>query len=143
MASASLDLTGLRVLVISSEQIAERMAGPAIRALNLAQQLADRGATVTLAVSAAQPGLADQLPGMSLVSFGKPSARGFRELARGQHVVVTQPQRVDVGWGLHRSDARIVYDLYVPTFVETIAHMGAEAGDPKVWAQRLEANRLE
>ena len=143
MAPVVHDLTGLRVLVISSEQIAERMAGPAIRALNLAQQLDDRGATVTLAVSAAQPGLADLLPGISLVTFGKPSARGFRELARGKDVVVTQPQRVDVGWGLHRSDARVIYDLYVPTFVETIAHLGAETGDPQVRAQRLEANRLE
>jgi glycosyltransferase involved in cell wall biosynthesis len=137
------DLTGLKVLVISSERIAERMAGPAIRALNLALQLADRGARVTLAVSAAQPGLAEQLPGISLTTFGKPSARGFRSLATGQHVVVTQPQRVDVGWGLRGSGARIIYDLYVPTFVETIAHLGAEAGDRRVLAQRLEVNRLE
>jgi glycosyltransferase involved in cell wall biosynthesis len=64
-------------------------------------------------------------------------------LARGKDVVVTQPQRVDVGWGLHRSDARVIYDLYVPTFVETIAQLGAETGDPQVRAQRLEANRLE
>ena len=143
MVPVSHDLTDLRVLVISSEQIAERMAGPAIRALNLAQQLAARGANVTLAVSEAQPGLAEQLPGLSVVAFGKPSARGFRDLAQGQQVVVTQPQRVDVGWGLRRSGAQIVYDLYVPMFVENIAHLGAEDGDPKVRAQRLEATRLE
>ena len=43
-------LSGRRVLVVANEQVGARMAGPAIRALNLARQLADRGASVTLAM---------------------------------------------------------------------------------------------
>ena len=43
-------LTGARVVVVSSEQPGARMAGPAIRALNLAEQLVAAGAVVMVAV---------------------------------------------------------------------------------------------
>src|SRR5690349_20114284 len=91
-------LAGRRVLVISNEQVGRRMAGPAIRSLNLARQMATRGARVTLAM----PTIPDEAPdaagwsGLELAAFGTPSSRGLRALARGQDVVVTQPQRVDI-----------------------------------------------
>ncbi|MCW2922232.1 MAG: gtuS2-22 [Thermoleophilia bacterium] len=136
-------LAGRRVLVVANEQVAERMAGPAIRSLNLARQLADRGASVTLAMPAAPSGLLDQLDGIDDATFDTPSARRFRELADAHDVVVTQPQRVDVMRGLSRARARIVYDLYVPSFVERIAQLGTEPGDERLKRRLLERDRLE
>ena len=45
-----MQLGGVRVLVVATEQVGVRMAGPAIRSRNLADQLAHRGAVVTLAL---------------------------------------------------------------------------------------------
>lgn len=136
-------LAGRRVLVVANEQVGERMAGPAIRSLNLAKQLSARGASVTLAMPQAPGASFDQLDGLDVTTFGTPNARRFRELAAAHDVVVTQPQRVDVMQGLARSRARIVYDLYVPSFVERIAQLGTEPGDDTFKARLLERDRLE
>lgn len=136
-------LAGQRVLVVANEQVAERMAGPAIRSLNLARQLRERGASVTLAMPAAPGEIFDQLDGLDVATFGTPSARRFRELADAHDVVVTQPQRVDVMRGLARSGARVIYDLYVPSFVERIAQLGTEPGDEQLKQRLLERDRLE
>jgi glycosyltransferase involved in cell wall biosynthesis len=135
-------LDGRRVLVISSEQVGARMAGPAIRALNLARQLRDRGANVTLAMprEGDEPALLD---GLEVAVFGTPSMRAFRELAAPHDVVVCQPQRVDVAWGLRGSGAKVVYDLYVPSFVERIAQLGTEPLAPTLKRRLLERDRRE
>ncbi|MEO6866389.1 MAG: glycosyltransferase family 4 protein [Gaiellales bacterium] len=139
----SSNLAGRRVLVISGEQVGARMAGPAIRSLNLARQLAARGAAVTLAM----PGPSDAPPelfdGLTLAAFGTPSLRGFRTLADAHDVVVSQPQRVDVAQGLRGSSAAIIYDLYVPSFVERIAQLGTEPAAPSLKRRLLERDRLE
>ncbi len=135
----------MRVLVISNERVGERMAGPAIRALQFARQLAARGMTVTLAapeLPTAGAGSLDE-DAFERVAFVTPSARAFRALADRHDVVVTQPQRVDVMHGLADGHARLVVDLYVPSFVERIAQLGAEPGDERVRAQLLERDRLE
>lgn len=137
------DLAGVRVLVVATEQVGARMAGPAIRSLNLARQLRKRGASVTLAMPGAPDGPAAMLDGLEVAAFGTPNARGFRRLAQAADVVVTQPQRVDVAQGLARSGARIVYDLYVPSFVERIAQLSAEAGGERLRRRLLERDRFE
>ena len=71
------------------------MAGPAIRAVNLARELLAVGALVTLAV----PQRPDTDLGVPVTAFGRPSAPGMRRLAAGADVVFTQPQRVDVARG--------------------------------------------
>jgi glycosyltransferase involved in cell wall biosynthesis len=131
-------------VVLATEQVGERMAGPAIRALNLARQLAARGATVTLATPGAIE-LEDRTPleGLQLASFGTPSWRRFRELAEAHDVVVTQPQRVDVAWGLAASGARVIYDLYVPSFAERPAQLATEPIAASLKARLLERDRLE
>ncbi|MCZ4495504.1 MAG: glycosyltransferase family 1 protein, partial [Thermoleophilia bacterium] len=58
-------------------------------------------------------------------------------------VVVTQPQRVDVAWALHRSGTPVVYDMYVPSFVERIAQLDAEPMAASLKARLLERDRLE
>jgi glycosyltransferase involved in cell wall biosynthesis len=135
-------LDGVRVLVVSNERVAARMAGPAIRALQLARQLANRGAAVTLAAPE-EPDLDGADERLRTTAFGTPSARAMRALADRHDVVVCQPQRVDVLRGLADSHARLVVDLYVPSFVERIAQLGGEPGDERVRAQLLERDRLE
>ena len=53
---------------------------------------------------------------MPTTAFGPFSPSRFAA-SRGTDVVVTQPLRVDVARG-YGAGARIVYDLYVPSFVE-------------------------
>lgn len=128
-----------RVIVVSSEQPGSRMAGPAVRATAWARELAATGADVVLAV----PQEPDVDLGVPTVVFGEPSARRFRRLASDSDVVITQPQRVDVAVGLHRGGARIVYDLYVPSFVEYPAsQLAAGYGDRRV-RRLIERNQRE
>ncbi|MCB0879439.1 MAG: glycosyltransferase family 4 protein [Thermoleophilia bacterium] len=148
--ATSPSLAGVRVLVVSNERVAARMAGPAIRALQLARQLAARGAAVTLAapeLPEIEMGDDDQArasePRLERAAFGTPSARSFRALADAHDVVVCQPQRMDVLRGLAKSRARLVFDLYVPSFVERIAQLATEPGDERVRRQLLERDRLE
>lgn len=135
-------LNGTRALVVSNERVGERMAGPAIRSLNLAQQLAQRGAQVTLAA----PEVSGDVTGLdrpAVREFGFPSAKAFAELTRAHDVVVTQPQRVDVAVAMHRVGTPVVYDLYVPSFVERVAQLASEPMDQGVRADLLERDRLE
>jgi glycosyltransferase involved in cell wall biosynthesis len=141
-ASGATRLDGRRVLVVSNEQVGARMAGPSIRALNLARQLRARGGRVTLAMPR-ESDAPELLGDLEVAHFGFPSMRGFRELADAHDVVVTQPQRVDVAWGLRGSGAKVIYDLYVPSFVERIAQLGAEPGDRAFKARLLERDRRE
>ena len=132
-------LTGARVVVVSSEQPGARMAGPAIRALNLAEQLAAAGAVVMVAV----PEEPDIDLGVTTRAFGKPGFNSFRALARESDVVITQPQRVDVARGLHSGRARVIYDLYVPSFVEYPASLAADDLNERTRAKLVERNHRE
>ena len=70
------NLDGVRVTVISNDPITDRMAGPAIRALNLAQQMSARGASVTLA----GPAVFGRYE-FAVRSFGFANPTNFRALA--------------------------------------------------------------
>lgn len=131
--------TGTRVIVVCNEQPGVRMAGPAIRAVNLAHQLANSGLAVTLA--APEPPHEDL--GIPIVSFGSPNPQRFRQLARECDVIITQPQRVDVAAGLHRGGATVIYDCYVPSFVEYPMAMATEPLSARARAKLIERNQLE
>jgi glycosyltransferase involved in cell wall biosynthesis len=124
--------TRRRVLVVSGEQIGARMAGPAIRYRNLAEQLA-RYHDVTLAVPGPE---VPQFDGMRVIASDVLSYRSGRQLASGYDVVVSQPRRNDVAWGFHRSSARVVYDLYVPAYIESLAALVSQEG-PRAMHQRF------
>lgn len=132
-------VAGAAVLVVSNEQPGRRMAGPALRAMHLARELAAAGADVRLAV----PEPADTDLGVHTVVFGKPRADKFRRFAAGADVVVTQPQRVDVALGLHSGGARVVYDLYVPSFVEYPASLYADELPTRTRTKLVERNHRE
>ncbi len=132
-------LAGHRVTVVSNEQPGRRMAGPAIRATNLARQLLVAGADVTLAC----PRLPDIDLELPVRVFDSPSAAKFRSMARSCDVVVTQPQRVDVASGLHRGTAAVVYDCYVPSFVEYPASLSVQGMSSRKRAKLIQRNQLE
>lgn len=138
---ADLHLQGVHVLVIATEQIAERMAGPAIRSLNIARELQSSGANVTLATPRDVPAELTQegglLEGIDCRAYTFPSARSLGPLAQQAEVVVTQPLRIDVQWALARSGARIVVDLYVPSFVERIAQLAQDETVDHLLKERL------
>jgi glycosyltransferase involved in cell wall biosynthesis len=137
------ELRGTRVLVVSNEQVGARMAGPAIRASSIARELAARGARVTLAMPATPDDASTVPDGVEVAAFGTPNARRFHELAAAHDVVVTQPQRVDIAWALRRTRTPVVYDLYVPSFVERIAQLATEPLDESLKVRLLERDRLE
>ncbi|MFN8125119.1 MAG: hypothetical protein U0R64_01215 [Candidatus Nanopelagicales bacterium] len=136
---ARADLAGVEVVVVSSEQPGRLMAGPAIRATHLARELGRAGARVTLACTA-EP---DVDLGVPTRVIGPPDPRTYRRLARGCDVLMIQPQRVDVAAGLHRGTARIVYDLYVPYFVEYPASVLAARGSGRTARKLIERNHRE
>ena len=128
-----------RVTVVSSEQPGSSMAGPAIRAVNLADQLQSAGLRVRLAVPE-EPDVPLPVP---VAVFGKPSSDKFRQFAATSDVVITQPQRVDVARGLHSGGAKIIYDLYVPAYVEYPASLGVDDLDSRLSRLRVERNWME
>ena len=108
-----------RVLVLSNEPLGEVMAGPAIRATELARVLADRGHDVTLRETVDRPEV--------------------RRLAGEADVVLLQ------GWVLERvpaladSGARIVVDLYDPFGLELLMLIESE---PVARREAAQANAL-
>ncbi|MFI0433301.1 MAG: glycosyltransferase [Candidatus Nanopelagicales bacterium] len=139
MSSAESSLDGVRTVVVSTEQPGARMAGPAIRAVHLARALQAAGADVRLAT----PELPDVDLGVEATAFGSFSADAFRRLSRGTDVIVSQPLRVDVARGLHGGGARVIYDLYVPSFVEYPAAHGGEERPPAVRDALIARNQME
>ncbi|MCW2973298.1 MAG: glycosyl transferase, partial [Thermoleophilia bacterium] len=126
-------------------QVGARMAGPAIRATALAGELAAAGAIVTLAMPALPDDTANVPAGVTVAAFGVPSARSLADLVRthAPAVIVTQPQRVDIAWGLRHMGRPVVYDLYVPSFVERIAQLATEPGDEQLKRRLLDRDRRE
>lgn len=118
-----------RVLVVTHEPIDRRMAGPAIRAFELARQLARAGHQVTLATP-----LPSQLEtsALALVSYDGESLRG---LAGRQDVIVVQGWLLDRHPWLREVPACLVVDLYDPFPLELLANIAAEPTPSRIEEQ--------
>jgi len=107
-----------RVLVVSADWVGERMAGPAIRAVNFARELARRGLEVTLAT----PNEVEvPIEGIRAIRLQGMDARGTVALARQHDTVVAQSLPVSAMVSLAGTPTRIVYDLYDPVPHELLA----------------------
>ena len=126
-----------RILVVTSEHVGKRMAGPGIRALNLARELANRGHAVTLAA----PNSVDvPIDGVIVHRLDFRDARATIALARGNDAVVAQWLAPGAMVSLARSRTRVVYDLYDPVLMEVLASVGERAHE--TWDDlRLERHR--
>ena len=112
-----------RVLVVSAEPVGDRMAGPAIRAYELARALA-ADVRVTLAAPAPSA-LGDER--FELLEAGLADYDALIAAVRDHDVVVAQllpPRLLARIW---REPARLVVDLYNPTVVEAIEATRGEA----------------
>jgi glycosyltransferase involved in cell wall biosynthesis len=93
------------VVVATPDVVGARMAGPGIRALHLARQLAAVAPTTLIAK-------VEDGGGFSAVDRDSAEAR---EALRNARVLIGQPAR---GFRKHHRDQRIVYDLFDPTVLE-------------------------
>lgn len=121
-----------RVLVIASEPLAARMAGPAIRAFELARALA-----AVADVTVAGPPGSLPVPGARLEVVAPTEHRRGLALARAHDVVVVQHAPPQLLLALAREDVRIVCDLYTPILVEAL-----EAGRERGLRARRSIQRL-
>ncbi len=107
----------MRVLVVASDHVGSKMAGPGIRSYRFAQELSLRF-DVTLLVpyeTDIDPGAAD------LVVQNPYDAQAMTRLARGFDAVVAQRLPVPTLRALAQSGTRTVYDLYAPLTIENLA----------------------
>jgi glycosyltransferase involved in cell wall biosynthesis len=118
------------VLVVSGEAVGARMAGPAIRAYELARALAG-ACDVTLAAPAPSE-LGD--PRIALVPAGMADVEALVAAAREHDVVVAQELPPVALERIVRARTRLVADLYNPVVVELLAGV---AGRPPRAQRRI------
>jgi glycosyltransferase involved in cell wall biosynthesis len=106
-----------RVLVVAQDRLGDGLGGTSIRALEVARQLAERF-EVTLAGVGSPPA---RLAGVPCVGYHPNEPSALRRPLREAEAVLCLPAWPLVMDRLRRSDARLVFDLYVPQTVETIA----------------------
>ena len=128
-----------RVLVLTGDPVAPTMAGPAIRAVELARLLADAGHAVVLAA----PSLSDDfvLSGVELLAAADDE---LRPLAADAEVVVAFAAVVaDHPW-LGGCGAVLVVDAYDPGLLETLERRrGEPVNAQRDWAAAAQRHLVE
>jgi glycosyltransferase involved in cell wall biosynthesis len=132
-----------KVLVLSSEPVAERMAGPAIRAVELARALAkEHEVTLTAPRAPSAPvGTAAAPPGVVLLDAGFADYEALVAAAREHDVVVAQELPPTLLGRLADLPVRLVLDLYNPIVVEVLEAVAAKPERAQRRIQSLIANR--
>ena len=105
------------VLVLSSEPVGERMAGPAIRALEISRALAGSSLSVTLA--APVPSTLDD-PDVTLLEAGFADFDALLGAAREHDVLIAQELPAQLLRHVRRLPIRVVADLYNPRPMEVL-----------------------
>jgi glycosyltransferase involved in cell wall biosynthesis len=124
-----------RVLVVSNDHVGSRMAGPGIRSLRFATELADEH-DVTLVV----PFETDlEIESVRIVQDNPWDPRRMSDRVRAHDVVVAQKLPVATMRRLARSETVAIYDLYAPVTIEALAQGSHRArGQPPI-THRLNA----
>jgi len=118
-----------KILVITDDAVGKRMAGPAIRAWNIADALADEHD-----VRLASTRRAEASSARFAVCEG--SDRMLPGLAEGMDVIVTQGFTLKFRPWLARTGAKMLVDLYDPIHLETLE--GESEAGPVEHARRLD-----
>jgi glycosyltransferase involved in cell wall biosynthesis len=129
-----------RVLVLSSEPVGERMAGPAIRAVELARVLAlDHQVTLAAPRTTA---LKEGIPAeIASLNAGFSDYERLVEAARNHDVVVAQELPPTLLGRLADLPARLVLDLYNPIVIEVLEAVAARPARAQRRIQGLIAAR--
>jgi glycosyltransferase involved in cell wall biosynthesis len=106
----------VKAVVLCLDAVGPRMAGIAIRSVQIARALAAHGDVV---LAAARTG-GDVALDVPLVTYDRHDGRSVREHLAGADVVVCQPQWPLVMRELRSCDARLVFDLSCPEIIETL-----------------------
>jgi glycosyltransferase involved in cell wall biosynthesis len=133
------DSRGTRVLVASSDRVGERMAGPAIRAYEIATALA-RHHEVTLAGPPGSAPIGGEAFGLAAAS---PGSSDFLDLARANEILIAQFLPGSLLARLIGGDPRprLVMDLYDPRPLEALERGFGLAADQR--RLRLAADAVE
>ena len=125
-----------RVLILTGDPIGVRIAGPAIRAINIGQELLRHGHEVRLVTTAT----ADR-PDMAFSTFAidRSDDRAFREHERWAEVIVFQGYGMSQFPTLRSTDRFVVADVYDPMHLEML-EQGREL-PAATWALRVAAAR--
>lgn len=117
-----------RVLVITGDPVGERMAGPAIRAWNIAGALADRGhETVLVSLTAA-----DRAEGRFDIVHVRPGDEAaMARLEARADIIIFQGHALQAFDTIRRSRKIMVIDIYDPMHLEQLEQ--ARSLPPEVW----------
>jgi glycosyltransferase involved in cell wall biosynthesis len=106
----------VKIVVLCLDAVGPRMAGIAIRSVEIARQLAPHG-DVVLAAARRSGDIDLDIP---VVSYDRHDGRSVRAHLAGADTVICQPQWPLVMHELRRCDARLVFDLSCPEIIETL-----------------------
>ncbi|WP_223694589.1 glycosyltransferase [Leifsonia poae] len=105
-----------RVLVITGDPVGERMAGPAIRAWNIARLLADEHDVRLVSMSSAIP-LDDRVE-VGVISHHRPSSVSAHE--EWADIIIVQGHALELFPSLEKSRKILVVDVYDPLHLEQL-----------------------
>jgi len=125
-----------RVLVVAADVVGERMAGPGIRAWEMARALAARH-QVTLAAPTPVPAAA---AGFRILEAARAA---LREAAAESQVVIAQPVAFSLFPALLESEALKVVDVYDPALIEGLELHATESPPERLARHREDLASLE
>jgi GT2 family glycosyltransferase/glycosyltransferase involved in cell wall biosynthesis len=105
-----------KVLIITGDPIGKKLAGPAIRAWNMAEQLAKDNAVTLVTLSGAEPIAAP----FDIVHVRPGDDRAFDKLEQWADVIVFQGHAMAVFDALRRTKKIMVVDIYDPMHLEQL-----------------------
>ncbi|MBO1737398.1 glycosyltransferase [Leifsonia sp. TF02-11] len=105
-----------RVLVITGDPVGERMAGPAIRAWNIAKLLSEEHDVRLVSMSSAEP--LDDVVEVGVISLHRPKT--VVEHEEWADVIVVQGHALELFPSLEKSNKILVVDIYDPMHLEQL-----------------------
>ena len=128
----------MKVVVLCLDAVGPRMAGIAIRSVEIARQLQPH-ADVVLAAARSSGDVDLDVP---VVSYDRHDGRSLREHLAGADAVVCQPQWPLVMHELRRCGARLVFDLSCPEIIETLTFRAGNQPGRRRLITAMTADRL-
>jgi hypothetical protein len=120
-----------KIVIVTGDPIGARLAGPAIRAWNMAEALSRTNQVTLVSLTAVESVDAP----FQLVRVAPHDDRAFAQLERWADVIVFQGHAMAVFDSLRRSDKIIVVDIYDPMHLEQL-EQGREL-PPEQWARQV------
>jgi hypothetical protein len=127
-----------RVVILTGDPVGAAMAGPAIRAWNMALELLRHGHEVRI-VSTSEATTSGAREGLSLVNVRAGDGLGFREHERWAAVIIFQGYGLGQFDSLRHTDRILVADAYAPMHLEAL-EQGRDLPEA-TWALRVATAR--